>query len=264
MSWLLVTNDDGVESPALVPLVNALSDLMEVRVVVPEGQRSWISKAITRYEDLIVHRVIRDGIEMHAVSGFPADCVQLGLWSLWDEPPTMVVSGMNVGSNAGLAFILGSGTVGAAVEASIGGIPGVAFSVAASGDYQTWAGYAWSPESVPMWERTAAVCADITADLLAEFPQEADVVSVNLPEDATLTTERRVTHLADTSYRALFQPYGERYVHEFRDGLRLLESGVEGSDVGSIHDGVVAITPVQTMRTAPVDDGFTTRLERRP
>src|SRR5262245_12591008 len=115
VSYILVTNDDGVDSPALLPLARELAKLAPIRVVVPAGERSWIGKAISRWDELRVSRSDRDGIEVFAVGGFPADCTNLGVHSLFDSPPELVVSGVNIGLNVGLGFFLSSGTVGAAM-----------------------------------------------------------------------------------------------------------------------------------------------------
>ena len=85
---MLVTNDDGVDSPALVPLIRALSELGEVRTVVPAEERSWISKAISRWERIRARRLRREGFEIVAIEGgYPADCTNLGIHSLYEEPP---------------------------------------------------------------------------------------------------------------------------------------------------------------------------------
>mgnify|MGYP001816361150 FL=1 len=150
MSFILVTNDDGVDSPALPALVRALSNRWPVRAVVPSRERSWIGKAISRWQDIQVELVERDGVEIHSVDGFPADCTQLGVHSLFEEKPDMVVSGINVGFNHGLAFFLSSGTVGAASEGWIAGLPAIAFSAGVSRGHNAWAKKAWSQESGPL------------------------------------------------------------------------------------------------------------------
>jgi 5'/3'-nucleotidase SurE len=174
MSHLLIVNDDGVNSPALVPLARALGALGPIEVVVPDRERSWVSKAITRYEEVHVERADREGIAIHTTTGFPADCTQLGIHSLFDHPPHLVVSGINIGYNQGSAYLLSSGTVGAAVESWISGVPALAFHAGTSGDWPTWARRARTSESLPMWERLASVAADIVATLVDHgFPAGA-------------------------------------------------------------------------------------------
>lgn len=130
---LLLTNDDGVDSPALAPFARALAALAAVDVVVPDGERSWIGKAITRAGEVATAVVERDGVAMTTCTGYPADAVQLGVHTLRPSPPDVVVSGINLGLNHGSAFLLSSGTVGAAVEGWICGLPAVAFRPAWDG-----------------------------------------------------------------------------------------------------------------------------------
>ncbi|MEA3510405.1 MAG: 5'/3'-nucleotidase SurE, partial [Actinomycetota bacterium] len=105
MPWILLTNDDGIDSPALAPFARALGDLGTVRVVVPDRERSWVGKAITRFDPIRVEKVELDGGEAWTCTGFPADAVQIGIHGLFDEPPSLVVSGINVGYNHGTAFL---------------------------------------------------------------------------------------------------------------------------------------------------------------
>ena len=70
---MLLTNDDGVDSPALAPLIRALEAIAPLRTVVPQAERSWISKAISRWDEIRLERVTRDGCEIFAIDGFPAD-----------------------------------------------------------------------------------------------------------------------------------------------------------------------------------------------
>lgn len=261
---ILVTNDDGAASPALVPLARALAAVDEVRVVVPDRERSWIGKAITRHDPLAVDTVVRAGIEIHAVSGYPADCVQLGVHSLFPQRPRLVVSGVNVGYNHGLAFLLSSGTVGAAVEGWIAGLPALAFSVGAlgPGPYREWAAWAWSEDSAAMWERAAAVAADITATVLAAgMPAQADVLTVNMPDTVDGAMPRRVTGLAKVGYDRLFSrsPDGT-YAHDFGGGFRF-DGHLAGTDVEAAADGVVAITPIRLPDSSEVSPEERSRFE---
>lgn len=265
MSFLLVTNDDGVDSPALVPFLRALGELAPVRAVVPDRERSWIGKAITRFEDLRVERVEREGLEIHTVDGYPADCAQLGAHSLFTERPEMVVSGINIGYNHGLAFLLSSGTVGAAAEGWIAGLPALAFStgVAGRGAHRPWAREAWSRDAGPLWARASALAADVVRDVRRHgFPPEADLLNVNFPADATLETPRRVTALAKVAYESLFRErLRGRFVHDFQGGFRSL-AGLEGTDLEAAREGAVAITPVRLAHGAEISEAARKALER--
>lgn len=251
MSFILVTNDDGYDSPSLVPLVQALSALAPVRAVVPDRERSWIGKAITRFEDVKVERADREGCEIWKASGFPADCTQLGIHALFGEKPELVVSGINVGFNHGLAFFCSSGTVGGAIEGWIAGIPSLAFSAGVLADHTTWAAESRPPEAREGWVRAAALALDITRVAWSRgLPAGADLVSVNFPWGSGVETPREVTRLARVGYDRVFQPRREGvFFHEF-GGILRREASLRDTDVVAAKRGVVSITPVRLAHTA--------------
>jgi 5'-nucleotidase len=126
----LVTNDDGIESPLLAALVAALLAHGRVTVVAPRTQQSWISKALSRQAECnIVERRTLFGCPAWDLNGTPADCVNLALAHLAPEPVDVVVSGINIGSNAALPLILASGTVGGALEGALHGHHALASSL---------------------------------------------------------------------------------------------------------------------------------------
>jgi 5'-nucleotidase len=121
---ILISNDDGYQAPGLVALHDALKDVAEVEVVAPEHNNSAKSNALTLAAPLYVHAA-HNGFRY--VTGTPADCVHIALKGLLDYRPDLVVSGINNGANMGDDTIY-SGTVGAAMEAYLFGIPAIAFS----------------------------------------------------------------------------------------------------------------------------------------
>lgn len=255
---ILISNDDGPESPALKPLVRAVAKLGDVRVVIPDGERSWISKAISRFEPISTRRVVEDGIETVLVSGTPADSVNLALHSLFPEPPELVVSGVNIGLNTGAAFFLSSGTVGAAMEAGIGGIPAIAFSVGQPDADRDWKARCRDEEFEPVWERAAALAADIVARVRqAGFPSGADLLNVNFPLEAGVTTRRVITRLARVSYPGLF---GETepgvYSHGYGGGIAASAEELAGSDVEAVRQGRVSVSPVRLFGEFDPDPEF--------
>ena len=119
----LVTNDDGIDSPLLAALVAALLAHGRVTVAAPRTEQSWIGKAISRHRELNVRVSTHHfGCAAWEIDGTPADCVNLALGNLVEQRPDMVVSGINMGSNAGLPLILASGTVGGASEGAAANI----------------------------------------------------------------------------------------------------------------------------------------------
>ncbi|HHC09590.1 MAG TPA: 5'/3'-nucleotidase SurE [Actinobacteria bacterium] len=266
MSWILLTNDDGAESPALVPTARALGRLGEVRVVVPASERSWVGKALTRHAPVEVARIERDGLEIWTCTGYPADTVQVAVHALFDEPPRLVVSGINVGYNHGAGFVMSSGTVGAAAEAWTAGLPAVAVSTGTvAGDWPEWRRFVHSPEAAVGWARLADTAVDVVGDVVASgLASAADVVSVNLPFDAGPETPRRITEVARTGYGAVFRGDGDgRFVHGFGGDL-VPFAPLDGTDVDAAHRGWISITPLRLPVAAPVDDELRRRLEAPP
>jgi 5'-nucleotidase len=117
--YILLTNDDGIYAPGIFYIKKALDKIAEVIVVAPEAERSAVGHAITLSDPLRVKEVHKeDGFFGYAVNGMPADCVKLGIKGLMTKIPDLVVSGINLG------------TVSAAAEAVLMGIPGLAISLA--------------------------------------------------------------------------------------------------------------------------------------
>lgn len=121
---ILISNDDGFQAPGVVALYEALKDIAEVEVVAPEQNNSAKSNALTLHTPLYVQRSANG---FRYVNGTPADCVHIALTGLLDYRPDLVVSGINNGANMGDDTIY-SGTVGAAMEGYLFGIPSIAFS----------------------------------------------------------------------------------------------------------------------------------------
>ncbi|MCM2340642.1 5'/3'-nucleotidase SurE [Rhodoferax sp.] len=121
---ILICNDDGFQAPGIVALYEALKDVATVEVVAPEHNNSAKSNALTLHTPLYVHRVANG---FRYVNGTPADCVHIALTGLLDYRPDLVLAGINNGANMGDDTIY-SGTVGAAMEGYLFGIPAIAFS----------------------------------------------------------------------------------------------------------------------------------------
>ena len=251
MPTILITNDDGIDSPMLLPLARAMARLGDVRVVVPDRERSWIGKAISRFEDVRVERADREGCAIWKASGFPADCTQLGIHALFDEKPELVVSGINIGFNHGLAFFCSSGTVGGAIEGWIAGLPALAFSAGVLENHASWAVESRPPEAREGWVRAAALALDITRVAKSHgLPPGVDLVSVNFPWGSGVETPREVTRLARVGYDRVFQRRSEGvYFHEFGGLVRRADS-LRDTDVVAAKRGVVSITPVRLAHTA--------------
>lgn len=243
MPWTLLTNDDGAGSPALRPFAEALQAGRDLRVVVPDSERSWSAKALTRFDP--VHASALSDLAGWAHSGLPADGVQLAA-AMYGGPPAMVVSGINIGYNHGASYIWSSGTVGAAVEGWAMGSAAVAFSTGSMGEWEAWKGRVLDESSAAEWVRLAALCSVLLAEVeAAGLTAHADVVNINVPFDADGATERRITTVARTTYGHLFSRNGDvTFIHDY-DGELAFQGPSEGTDVEAANDGVISITPLR-------------------
>src|SRR5947199_10119074 len=127
---ILLTNDDGIYAQGILAAWQELRKLGQVQVVAPDAERSAVGHAITLLLPLRAKEVVRRNVRFgYAVNGMPADCVKIAVKAILPRPPDLVVSGINLGSNTGTNVIY-SGTVSAATEARILGIPSIAVSLA--------------------------------------------------------------------------------------------------------------------------------------
>jgi 5'-nucleotidase len=240
---ILITNDDGIDSPGIRALAENLSRDHSVVIVAPSGDRSGISHAITADEAITMQRRNDGSILSYACSGTPADCVFLGSAEL-SPRPVLVVSGINHGPN--LADDVNySGTVAGAIEASLLGIPAIAVSLAS--DHE-------DPSAKRHWDSAAAIARRCIA-LAFDRPHDADwyanVNVPNLPLDA-------IAGIAIT--RLGRKRICGRMIGEERDGkalyYRAWESPFEtdretvGTDIGAVHAGYASFTPLLVDRTA--------------
>ncbi len=126
---ILITNDDGIHSPGIQALWDALKSFGEIIVVAPKSQKSAVSHAITISEPLRVKKIDKiNGFSGFSVSGTPADCTKIAVKSILNEKPKVLISGINLGANVG-NNIFYSGTVSAALEGTMLGIPSIAISL---------------------------------------------------------------------------------------------------------------------------------------
>jgi 5'-nucleotidase len=240
---ILITNDDGIDSPGITALVDALAPEHALVVVAPSGNRSGISHAITSDEAITMERRHDAAVLSYACSGTPADCVFLGSTELALRPE-LVVSGINHGPN--LADDVNySGTVAGAVEASLLGIPALAVSLASNHE---------DPAGRRYWESAAEIvrrCVGHAFDRLRDARCYWNLNVPNLP--LQLIAGVAVTRLGRKRICG-------RMVGQERDGAtryyRAWESPFEtdretlGTDIGAVHAGYASLTPLLLDRTA--------------
>jgi 5'-nucleotidase len=239
---VLITNDDGIAATGLQDLRKALIQVsgIEVYVVAPDSNRSATARSITTRSPLWVEEIqFDDGTSGFACDGTPVDCVRFAELGLIGERPELIVSGINHGANLG-DDITYSGTVAAALEGIVLGIPAIALSqqsVEGELDYYSGRNYDFTV--------AAAFAARLVAKL-ADEPLPADtLLNVNCPAGAPTGIE--VTHLGKRLYNDEM-----KLVDEDSDGRRRYQiygyepgfEDEEGSDLSAIAHGRIAVTPV--------------------
>jgi 5'-nucleotidase len=164
---ILITNDDGIYAPGLHSLKMALEKIADVLVVAPDTEKSAVGHAITLSDPLRVFEVEKnDRFFGYAVNGTPADCIKLGLKCLIKKQPDVVVSGINMGPNTATNIIY-SGTVSAAAEAVIMGIPGLAISLTSF--------------TIPEFEYSCAIAIELVKKINQHGLREGTLLNVNIP-----------------------------------------------------------------------------------
>jgi 5'-nucleotidase len=246
---LLITNDDGIESPFLPRMVRALAPLGRVRVVVPADEQSWKAKSMTRYGRVTVQPHQGLGVEAWTVAGTPSDCVNLAIHHLFGEAPDWVISGINIGHNVGAGFVINSGTVGAALEGALCGLPAVAFSTyVAPGLFQQWTAsrQLTGAEAEAILESTPRRMAEMLANLLQRgLPPGAMLLNVNFPGAVGPHTPVHWVPLEDNRYGSLFVPEGGGFVHRYQGNLRRADPGSAAPDPADrdiVLGGAIAVT----------------------
>jgi 5'-nucleotidase len=238
---ILLSNDDGILAPGLAALYAAVADMGEVCVVAPDSPQSATGHSITLRHPLAVQKVQVDapmrftGI---SVDGRPADCVRLAVRKLLKDPPDLVLSGINAGTNVGVNVFY-SGTVAAAAEAAMCGIPAVAFSACMTGGEVDFA-------------RIARLCRWVLQQLLEKGLEPGDLINVNIP---CLGPGRPVGVRVVPQSTAELEDVYHRFVDEDgREAYRLGDEfsfvrGQDNADVPSLAEGYVTITPLHVDMT---------------
>lgn len=227
---ILVSNDDGYHAPGLEVLVAALRGLADITVVAPEVNHSGASNSLTLSRPLAV-RQAANGFTY--VNGTPSDCVHVALTGLLDRRPDLVVSGINNGANMG-DDTLYSGTVAAASEGYLFGIPSIAFSLVAKG---------WSN-----LDAAAALARKIVEQQLKHPLNGPTLLNVNFPDlsldqnKGMIATRLGKRHPSQPVVRSS-TPYGETVYWIGPAGAA--NDATEGTDFDAINKGYVSITPLR-------------------
>jgi len=230
---ILVTNDDGVRSPGIRELAISLGELGRVVVVAPDRNRSAVGHALTLERPLRAEQIKPD---VYAIDGTPTDCINLGIYALLKERPQLVVSGINRGSNVG-DDITYSGTVCAAMEACLMGLPAFAISL----DCQTF---------VPDELNLAAGFARRLARKILQQGLPADTfLNVNVPSGGCRGV--RLTRQGKRKYGDAVtvnrDPRGRDYY--WIGGGDVGFESIPGSDCNALHEQMISVTPLHANLT---------------
>ena len=236
MARILLTNDDGIEAPGLAILVEALAPLGEMRACAPRDQRSGVGHAVTLHAPVSVEPAALAGCEEAVrVDGTPADAVKLALTTLWPGWADLVVSGINPGPNVGVNVFY-SGTVAAAAEAAIAGVPGLAISRDLGEEGLTGKDF-----------EVAACVARRLAGRVLERPLPAGCfLNVNAPVEEPAPW--RLARHGLSGFRERYAPDGDG-AYEI-EGVMHVRDGETDTDAAVLAVGCVAVTPMALDLTA--------------
>jgi 5'-nucleotidase len=243
MPDILLTNDDGYNSAGFLPLLKELSKHFSVFSITPDTEKSWIGKAITTKKELKLTKIKKENYEIFLLDGTPADCVQVGFYNILKTKPKLVLSGINQGSNVGNARILSSGTIGAAMEASIEGVYAIASSLRIPLEIKKTLNL-FDENNYIYFENAAKITAKLTKILIdKKFDNGIDLFSINIPFDATLDSGIAVTKPFKDPYGQLF--YLKENGSIFHKTPRLeFKNLKEGTDLKALSEGKISVTPI--------------------
>jgi 5'-nucleotidase len=233
---IIVTNDDGVQAPGILALASALRRIGDVQVIGPALNQSATGHKKTLFQDIPVNEVaLADGTPALAVSGSPADCIALAALGMVDWPPDIVVSGINRGPNMG-QDITYSGTVTAALEAAIQGVPAVAVSLAAG-----------TATHIEEYEEAARIAVIVTQKVLEKHLPSMTILNLNVPFLAPVKGIR-LTRQGVRIYQDELSVNGSIYKIVGPEPGGQFEE--EGTDIWAVHNGYASITPIHLDLTA--------------
>ncbi len=227
---ILVTNDDGIHAPGIQALATALRTIGDVVVVAPDRERSAVGHALTLHHPLRAQQV---GPELFAVDGTTTDCVNLGIHNLLSFTPDIVVSGINRGANLG-DDVTYSGTVAAAMEATLMGIPAFAVSLVAQG-------------LGSHYDSAAVFAVKLARQIHQKGLPDDTFLNVNVPD---LPPDRLLSSCITSQGRRRYEgsivdnldPRGQKYYWIGSTELSFLD--LEGTDFYAVSRGHVSITPL--------------------
>lgn len=232
---ILISNDDGIYSKGIQALVKAMTELGEVYVAAPETNQSAIGHAVTMHTPLRSDKINRFGpnIKAWGINGTPADCIKLGIENLMKVKPDLIVSGINIGENLGTDVIY-SGTVSAAVEGAIFGIPAIAFSYE---DYKAID-----------FDVAAEAAKEICTEVLKHNIPANHILNINIPKCEYISEIKgiKITKLGVKIYKNNFEerkdPKGDIYYWLAGELIDIPED--KATDIYAVKNKYISITPI--------------------
>jgi len=238
---ILVTNDDGINAPGIRTLIEAMSELGKVVVVAPDSPQSAMGHAITINSTLYINKTSKENavIEEYSCSGTPVDCVKIAVNEILKQKPDLCVSGINHGSNSSINVIY-SGTMSAAVEAGIEGIPAIGFSLL---DYN------WNANFAPIKSFVKKIASEVLKNKLPD----GVILNVNFPKVAEHEIKGiKVCRQAKAIWQERFDkrqsPMGKDYYWLTGEFVNL-DKG-EDTDEWALAHNYISVVPVQFDLTA--------------
>ncbi|WP_310554373.1 5'/3'-nucleotidase SurE [Flavobacterium sp.] len=238
---ILVTNDDGISAPGIRTLIAVMKEIGTVVVVAPDSPQSAMGHAITINSTLHLNKISIENAEImeYSCSGTPVDCVKIAVNEVLKQKPDLCVSGINHGSNSSINVIY-SGTMSAAVEAGIEGIPAIGFSLC---DYD------WNAD----FETFKPHIKKITLEVLEKGLPNGVVLNVNLPkrkqEDLKgIKICRQANAMWVEKFDKRVSPFGKEYY--WLSGEFVNNDKGEDTDEWALENGYISIVPVQFDLTA--------------
>jgi 5'-nucleotidase len=238
---ILVTNDDGITAPGIRMLIEVMNEIGDVVVVAPDSPQSAMGHAITINSTLHCHKIkVTEGPqEEFSCSGTPADCVKLAVNELMDKKPDLCVSGINHGSNSSINVIY-SGTMSAAIEAGIQGIPAIGFSLL---------DFSWNADFTPLKK----IISQITLEALSHKIPWGVVLNVNFPKlreqqikGIKICRQAKANWVEEFDKRT--NPMGKKYY--WLTGTFVNDDKGEDTDEWALSKGFVSVVPTQFDLTA--------------
>ncbi len=224
---ILLTNDDGFDSPGIKALGETLSQ-HEVWIVAPDRERSAQSHSITVTEPIRCRKL---GERQFACSGTPADCTIVGVLGVLDEPPDVIVSGINIGPNLGTDIVF-SGTVAAARQAAFMGIPGIAVSI--------------NTHRPPFHMEPLAAFVEMNLETLVQLWNPRHLININGPNLPGPAQKVEITtpswRIYEDELEEFRSPVGDRYY--FMNGHPVDSEMEEGSDWTAVVRESISISPI--------------------